>query len=67
MRENHILFNIKTSYSRFTKAEKKVADFVISAPEKVLFMSITDVADECGVAEASVYRFCRKMEAKAYQ
>ena len=67
MRENNILFNIKTSYSRFTKAEKKVADFVISSPEKVLFMSISDVADECGVAEASVYRFCRTMKAKGYQ
>ena len=54
MRENHILFNIKTSYSRFTKGEKKVADFVIPAPEKVLLMSIPDVADECGVPEASV-------------
>ena len=32
MRENNILFNIKTSYSQFTKAEKKVADFVISSP-----------------------------------
>ena len=30
-------------------------------------MSITDVADECGVAEASVYRFCRTMKAKGYQ
>ena len=67
MRENNILFNIKTSYSQFTTAEKKVADFVISSPEKVLFMSITDVADECGVAEASVYRFCRTMKAKGYQ
>ena len=64
MRENNILFNIKTSYSQFTKAEKKVADFVISSPEKVLFMSITDVG---GVAEASVYRFCRTMKAKGYQ
>ena len=67
MRENNILFNIKTSYSQFTKAEKKVANFVISSPEKVLFMSITDVAEECGVAEASVYRFCRTMKAKGYQ
>ena len=67
MRENNILFNIKTSYSQFTKAEKKVANFVISSPEKVLFMSITDVADECGVAEASIYRFCRTMKAKGYQ
>ena len=52
MRENNILHEIKISYGRFTKAEKKVADFVMASPEKVLFMSITDVADECGVAEA---------------
>ena len=67
MRENNILYEIKISYGQFTKAEKKVADFVMAFPEKVLFMSITDVADECGVAEASVYRFCRTMKAKGYQ
>ena len=34
------LTKIKSSLNQFTKAEKKVADFVLQNPKKVLFMSI---------------------------
>ena len=34
---------------------------------KVLFMSITELAEECRVAEASVHRFCRTVGVKGYQ
>ena len=58
---------IQLSYNQFTKTEKKIADFVLQNTNKVLFMSITELAEECGVAEASVHRFCRTMGVKGYQ
>ena len=51
----------------FTKTEKKIAEFVIKNTNQVLFMSITDLADACKVADASVHRFCRTMGLKGYQ
>lgn len=61
------LTKIKSSSNQFTKAEKKVADFVLQNPKKVLFMSITDLAEACDVGDTSVFRFCKTMELKGYQ
>ncbi|NLB91168.1 MAG: MurR/RpiR family transcriptional regulator, partial [Clostridiales bacterium] len=62
-----ILFRIREKYHSFTKAEKKVADYVLNHPEKVVYQSIGDLAVEAGVGETSVFRFCRDMNQKGYQ
>jgi len=62
-----MVVEIRIRYNQLTRAEKKVADYVLGNVDKVLFMSITDLAEACGVAEASVHRFCRDMGAKGYQ
>lgn len=61
------LTRIRGIYNQFTKAEKKVADFILQNPREVLFMSITDLADQCRVGDTSVFRFCKTMELKGYQ
>lgn len=63
----NLLQDIQLNYNQFTKTEKKIADFVIGNANQVLFMSITDLAEASGVADASVYRFCRSVGAKGYQ
>ena len=67
MDSTNILIQIQLSYNQYTKTEKKIADYIIKNSSSVLFMSITELADECGVAEASVHRFCRRNGAKGYQ
>jgi len=71
-RKNHmqgssLLTEISLSYNQYTKTERKIADYILKKPGGVLFMSITELAEECGVAEASIHRFCRKVGAKGYQ
>lgn len=63
----NLLLDIQLLYNQFTKTEKKIADYVIENPNDVLFMSITELADICDVADASVYRFCRTIGARGYQ
>ena len=65
--QSDFLIKIRSTYNQFTKAEKKVADYILQNPKKVLFMSITDLADECHVGDTSVFRFCKTMELKGYQ
>ena len=65
--EEDFLNKVKSVYNLFTKAEKKVADYVIANPKQVLFMSITDLAEACDVGDTSVFRFCKTMELKGYQ
>ena len=49
--QSDFLAKVHTMYNQFTKAEKKVADFILQNPKRVLFMSITELADECKVGD----------------
>lgn len=62
-----IILQIQARYNQFTKAEKKVASYILEHTEDVLYMSITDLADACSVGDTSVYRFCRTMKLDGYQ
>ena len=61
-----ILERIRASYYQLTATEKKVADYVLAQPEQVKFMSITQLADECGTADATISRFCRSLKLKGF-
>ncbi len=66
MQEDY-LTKIRSAYNQFTRAEKRVADFILENPKKVLFMSISDLAEACDVGDTSVFRFCKTMNMKGYQ
>lgn len=61
-----ILERIHASYYHLTTAERKVADYVIANHDQVQFMSITQLAEECGTAEATISRFCRSLKLKGF-
>lgn len=65
--ESGFITQIREGYGRLTKAEKKVADFILEKPQEVMFMSITDLADACRVGETTVFRFCKTMRVQGYQ
>ena len=62
----NILDRIHAAYYQLTAAERKVADYVLKQYEQVQFMSITQLAEECGIAEATVSRFCRSLKLKGF-
>ena len=66
MDEPNILERIHASYYQLTAAERKVADYVLAQHTQVQFMSITQLADECGTAEATISRFCRSLKLKGF-
>ena len=61
-----ILERIHGSYYQLTATERRVADYVLAQPEQVKFMSITQLADECGTADATISRFCRSLKLKGF-
>lgn len=61
-----ILERIHASYYQLTTSERKVADYVLAQHTQVQFMSITQLADECGTAEATISRFCRSLKLKGF-
>jgi len=62
----NILERIHASYYQLTATERKVADYVLAHIGQVQFMSITQLADECGTADASISRFCRSLKLKGF-
>jgi DNA-binding MurR/RpiR family transcriptional regulator len=58
---------IDSHYQNMTKAEKKVADFIKSSPDKALNATITSLAKYCDVGDTSVFRFCRTLNFNGYQ
>ena len=61
-----ILERIHASYYQLTATEKKVADYVLSQYDQIQFMSITQLAEACGTAEATISRFCRSLKLKGF-
>lgn len=64
---NDFLLGIQSVYPALTKAEKKVADYILQNSKAVRFMSITDLAAACHVGLTSVFRFCKTLKLHGYQ
>lgn len=62
-----LFHRIEQLYDSFTKSEKIVADYVFANPQKVLYISITDLAEQCGVGDTTVFRFCKALKTNGYQ
>ncbi|MEG2950879.1 MAG: MurR/RpiR family transcriptional regulator, partial [Clostridia bacterium] len=67
MPQDNLLMKMHLVYPSLTKLEKKVADFVFSAPQDVVKMTINDLASHCEVGDTTVFRFCRSMALDGYQ
>ncbi len=62
----NVFTKLSSDYYQLTGAEKKVADYVTLHQHSTQFMSISELAEEAGVAEATVSRFCRRLGYKGY-
>lgn len=63
----NIVALINSHINAFTNSELKVAELVLKDPKPIIYTSITDVAYQAQVGEATVLRFCRKLGFKGYQ
>lgn len=62
----NVFEKINSEYYQLTAAEKKVADYAVLHRRRTQYMSISELAEEAGVAEATVSRFCRRLGYKGY-
>jgi len=61
-----IITEIHSKYSLLSKGHKRLADFVITDYDKVIFMNINDVSKIVGVSESTVVRFARSLGFSGY-
>lgn len=66
MRTLDVMKHISEIYQDLTKSERKIADFISSNPSDAQYMSITSLAEECDVADATISRFCKTLGYHSY-
>jgi len=63
----NVILKIRSIYNSLTKAEKKVADYVLENVPEVIYLSITELAEKCGTGETTIVRFCRRIGLSGFQ
>lgn len=58
---------IHSAYKMLAPAEQRVADYVLAHVSEVLYFSVTQLAQRCGVSESTIIRFCRAAGYRGYQ
>ncbi|WP_040206151.1 MurR/RpiR family transcriptional regulator [Neobacillus jeddahensis] len=61
------LGKIRSYYARLSEKEKKVADYIMNNPEKIIHSTINEIAEDLKIADATVFRFCKRIGFKGYQ
>ena len=64
--EGSVINQICASMDSFFDTEKKIGDYIVRNPKKVVDMTVGELAKECSVSEASVSRFCKRIELKGF-
>lgn len=63
----NVLYKIDRQYPELTKSEKKIADYILNTPHKIINMSVQDLSNEINTSTASIVRFSKKMTEKGFQ
>ncbi len=64
--EKTVMDTICSLYDGFFDSEKKIAKYIINNYDKVVDMTVGQLANVSGSSEASVSRFCKKIGVKGF-
>lgn len=67
MKTNLLITKIKSRFQDLTEVEKRIANFIMDEPEKVLYMTVNELAGASKVSDASVVRFARELGFDSFQ
>ena len=67
MAKSNLIRKISLNLDKLRKSERKVAEFILADPAKIISMRIIDLAKGAGVSEPTVIRFCRAIEFDGFQ
>lgn len=61
-----ILLYLRQGLPGMSPAFQKLGEFILREPQKILYLTITELAKEASTSEASVTRLCRHLHCKGY-
>ncbi len=67
MMAQNCIGKIRSYYARLSEKEKKIADYILQNPEQIIHCTINELAEDLNVADATVFRFCKRIGFKGFQ
>ena len=67
MEKSNLIRKINLNLDHLRKSERKVAEFILADPAKIINMRIIDLAKSAQVSEPTVIRFCRALDFDGFQ
>lgn len=62
-----IMHKIRSLYDDMGRSEKRIADYMLKDTQKIISLSISELAQKCGSGDATVVRFARRLGFSGYQ
>lgn len=61
-----VIERIRRMMDEFTRSQRMLAEYIVQRPEKVGFLSVTELSEAAGVSVATVIRFCNSLGYSGY-
>jgi DNA-binding MurR/RpiR family transcriptional regulator len=61
-----VLRAVRAHLDDLRNSERRVAEYLLQAPDKVIYQSISELAENAGTSEPTVIRFCRALKLRGY-
>lgn len=58
---------INSTYSRLSEKEKRIANYILETPESIIHSTISEIAEKLEIADATVFRFCKRIGFGGFQ
>lgn len=62
-----VMHKIRSCYEDMGRSEKRIADYMLNNTQKLISLSISELAQSCGSGDATVVRFARRLGFSGYQ
>lgn len=66
-KQKDVFDKLIASFDRLTKQEMQIADYILSHKMTVPYITISELASECGVGTATVTRFAQKLNFESFR
>ena len=63
----NVIPRIRSQYKSLGRSARSIADFVLNQPDRVVRMSVTELAEATGASQGSVINFCRHLGMSGFQ
>lgn len=64
---HNVIARIQTTYKTLGPTSRLIADFILSQPDAVMRMSVTELSEQTGSSQGSVVNFCQNLGLSGFQ